>query len=111
MAFELMPRLARLTKVHGITLDGNDLVVQCATNAGERGDLRMPIVEALKLSEWLSRLQYSITLDPNEYSVTYEYMPRLAQLTKAHGMVLNGREVVVQCATAVVEWTDIATSI
>jgi hypothetical protein len=107
MTHELMPRLAQLTKVHGTILDDKDLVIQCATNTVGRADLTMPVLEALKLSEWLSRLPYSVTLDATEYSVTYEYMPLLAQLTKAHGMVLYGTEVVVQCATARVEWTDI----
>ncbi|MBR1154282.1 hypothetical protein [Bradyrhizobium sp. JYMT SZCCT0428] len=109
MTNELMPRLAQLTRVHGIILDGNDLVVQCATEAVDRADLQMPIAEALKLSEGLSRLPYSISLDTNEYSMTYGSMPQLAQLTKAHGVVvLDDKEVLVQCATATVEWTDIA---
>ncbi|WP_439400285.1 hypothetical protein ACRQ5Q_42780 (plasmid) [Bradyrhizobium sp. PMVTL-01] len=107
MRDELMPRLARLTKVHGLFLDGKDLVVQCATNTVERGDLSLPIAEALRLCEWLSKLPYSIALNTDEYSVTYEPMPLLAQLTKAHAIVSVGTTVVVQCATATVEWTDI----
>ncbi|MCA1436422.1 hypothetical protein I6F33_26100 [Bradyrhizobium sp. BRP20] len=107
MTLELMPRLAQLTKVHGAILDAEDLVIQCATNAVQRADLKMPVLDALKLFEWLSRLPYSITLDPNEYFVTYDYMPLLAQLTKAHGMVLHGSEVIVQCATATAGWADV----
>jgi hypothetical protein len=108
MTFELMPRLARLTKVHGLILDGNDLAVQCATNTVDRADLKIPILQALKLCDFLSRLPYSVTLDTNEYSVTYTPMSHLAQLTGVHGMVVSGSDVMVQCATATEEWTDIA---
>ena len=51
MTFDLMPRLARLTKVHGLILDGNDLAVQCATSTVDRADLKIPILQALKLWE------------------------------------------------------------
>jgi hypothetical protein len=108
MTFELMPRLARLTKVHGLILDGNDLAVQCATNMVDRADLKIPILQALKLCEFLSRLPYSVTLDTRVYSVTYTPMACLAQLTEVHGMVVNEPDVTVQCATATEQWTDIA---
>jgi hypothetical protein len=39
MPFELMPRLAQLTKVYGLILDGNYLAVQCATTTVDRADL------------------------------------------------------------------------
>jgi hypothetical protein len=108
MTVELMPRLARLTKVHGIILDGKDLVVQCTTDTVERADLKIAIAEALKLCEFLSRLPYSFALNTDEYSVTYSPMPQLAQLNSVHGMVLDDKNIMVQCATATVEWTDIA---
>ncbi|MFB6448928.1 hypothetical protein [Bradyrhizobium tunisiense] len=109
MTDELMPRLAQLTKVHGITLNANDLVIQCSTDTIELADLRMPVVEALKVADWLSRIPYhSASLNSNEYPVVYEPLPLLAQLTKAHGMVLDGNRLIIQCATSAVEWADVA---
>lgn len=109
MTYQLMPRLAELTKVHGITLNADDLVIQCATETMERADLRMPVVEALKVTDWLSRIPpRSASLNSNEYPVVCEPSPLLAQLTKAHGMVLDGNYLMMQCATSVVEWADVA---
>ncbi|WFU21294.1 hypothetical protein QA649_24625 [Bradyrhizobium sp. CB1717] len=108
MAYQLMPRLAQLTKVHGVTLNANDLVIQCATDTIDHADLRMPVVEALKVTDWLSRIpHHSISPSSNEHPVVYEPLPLLAQLTKAHGMVLDGKHLMIQCATSVVEWADL----
>ena len=87
MTSELMPRLARLTKVHGLILDGNDLAVQCATNTVDRADLKIPILQALKLGEFLSRLPYSISLDPNEYSVTYRPSGNAIRIGRRQAMI------------------------
>ncbi len=109
MINELMPRLAQLTKVHGIVLEGKDLVVRCATDTLECADIRMPVVEALRLHEWLSRLPNSFSSNGTKgFSVIDELMPLLPQMTKVHGIVLEGNELVVQCATDTLEWADIA---
>jgi hypothetical protein len=72
-------------------------------------DIRMPVVEALRLHELLSKLPKSFSSNgANGFSVTDELMPQLAQLTKVHGIVLEGNELVVQCATDTLEWADIA---
>ena len=109
MTGELMPRLAQLTKIHGIGLDGKDLVIQCATGALEGADIRMPVVEALRLREFVSKLpNFSSSNRSNGFSSTDEVMPQLARLTKVHGIVLEGDELVIQCATDTLEWADIA---
>jgi hypothetical protein len=53
------------------------------------------------------KLPVSFTLDQTEYSVTYTPMSRLAELIDVHGLLVNGPDVMVQCATATEEWTDI----
>src|SRR5260370_19688226 len=109
MTAELMPRLAQLTEVHGIVLEGKDLVVRCATGALECADIRMPVMQALRLHEWLSRLPNSFSSNgTNGFSMTDELMPQLAQLTEVHGIVLYGKDLVIQCATGAMGWADIA---
>src|SRR3954451_20395402 len=104
-----MPRLAQLTKVHGIVLEGKHLVVQCATGALECADIRVPVVEALRLHEWLSKLPNSFSSNgTNGFSMTDELMPRLAELTKVQGILLYGKDLVIQCATGALELADIA---
>jgi len=56
MTSNLMPNLATVAKIHDAFLDGDDLVLLCATPTEERAELRMPLGEALKLNEWLSNL-------------------------------------------------------
>jgi hypothetical protein len=53
---DLMPSLGRMIAVHGMVLEGDDLIIQGATSTLEWTEFRMPLREALKLHEWISKL-------------------------------------------------------
>jgi hypothetical protein len=51
-----VPNLARFTTIHGVIVEGDEVIVQGATKDQEWADIRMPIREARKLEEYLGAI-------------------------------------------------------